>query len=104
MHVYGKSCALALLTLMFSAAEARGQGWQHLGAVKHVERLRDGVELLVGQAKVRITAFNENVIRVRVAPQGSFPTDSSWAVIQNPELPQVNVEDAKTEVTVRAGN
>jgi hypothetical protein len=31
---------------------------------------------------VRITAFCDGVTRVRVAPQGAFPKDSSWAVIR----------------------
>ena len=91
MHAHAKGCALAVFVALISAECANAQGWQHLGAVKHVDKLRDGVELLAGQAKVRITAFNQNVIRVRVAPQGTFPADSSWAVIQNPELPQVEV-------------
>lgn len=103
MHAHAKGCALAVFVALISAECANAQGWQHLGAVKHVDKLRDGVELLAGQAKVRITAFNQNVIRVRVAPQGTFPADSSWAVIQNPELPQVEVEDSKTEVTLRVG-
>ena len=49
------------------------QGWQHLGAVRHVEQLPDGVELTAGSAKVRITAFRDGVVRVRLAPKGDFP-------------------------------
>jgi alpha-glucosidase len=104
MYVHARRCALVLVFLGFSSLPAGSQGWQHVGAVQHVDRLRDGVELTVGHAKIRITAFNDAVIRVRVAPQGVFPSDSSWAVIQNPQLPSVTVEDSRTEVMLRVGN
>ena len=104
MYGHTKRCALVWLLLWCSSSPARSQGWQHLGTVQHVDKLRDGVELTAGHAKIRITAFNDAAIRVRVAPQGVFPTDFSWAVIQNPQLPAVTVEDSKTEVTLRVGS
>jgi len=54
------------------------QGWQHVGKVQRVEKLKDGVELTAGSAKIRITAFRDGVFRVRVAPNGTFPKASSW--------------------------
>jgi alpha-glucosidase len=80
------------------------QGWQHVGAVQRVETLNDGVELTAGLAKVRITIFNDSVIRVRVAPQGGFPKDSSWAVIAAPQATAPRVEEAKNELRMIAGN
>ncbi len=76
-----------LRAILFCAVSAPGvlaqaQGWHHLGNVQHVEVLPDGVELAAGVAKVRITAFRDGIVRVRVAPNGTFPPDSSWAVIE----------------------
>jgi alpha-glucosidase len=89
---------LVLLTLAATGACLRGQGWQHLDAVQRVEKRNDGVQLTAGRAKVRITAFREGVFRVRVAPQGTFGRDFSWAVIQSPDRVAVRIEDLSNEV------
>jgi alpha-glucosidase len=96
--------ALALLATAVWCACASADGWQHVGAVRLVEKIQDGLELTAGRAKVRITAFRDGVIRVRVAPQGNFPKDSSWAVAEAPEPPSVKIEDSKTEVRMSAGS
>src|ERR1700685_1354365 len=80
------------------------QGWQHLGAVQHVERLQHGVELSSGNAKVQVSAFRDGVVRVRVAPEGSFAKDSSWAVIQGPEPPPVKIEEDQNDLRLLAGS
>src|ERR1700739_1015402 len=95
-----RTSRIAIL-LMFGAAccgQIVAQGWQHVGTVQRVEKLNDGVELTAGRATVRITVFNDSVIRVRVAPQGSFPKDSSWAVIAAAQPAAPRVEDAKNEL------
>src|SRR5215475_9139277 len=86
-----------------AGAGVSAQGWQHIGNVQHVTKLKDGVELAAGKAKVRITAFREDVFRVRVAPDGNFPKDFSWAVIAEPAPPVLKVEDAGDSVKVIAG-
>src|SRR6202048_2755225 len=80
------------------------QGWHHLGNVQHVEVLPEGVELTAGAAKVRITAFRDGVVRVRVSPQGKFPEDLSWAVIQSPQPPAVKVQDGQKDIRIDAGD
>jgi alpha-glucosidase len=95
---------LILFAVAATCAPALAEGWQHLGTVQHVEKLPDGVELSAGNARVRITAFRDGVIRVRVAPQGAFPKDFSWAVIETSEVPPVRVEDAKDDVRLLAGS
>ncbi len=90
----------SLLTVVGTAA----QGWQHLGQVQKVEKLPDGVELTAGTAKVRVTAVNDGTFRVRVAADGNFPKDFSWAVIAVPQTPAVSVDDGKAEVKVTGGN
>src|SRR5260370_25528678 len=72
MLVLARRSALALLAFALCATCACAQGWQHLGGAQRVEKLKDGVELTVGSAKVRINSFNDSVIRVRVATQGNF--------------------------------
>jgi alpha-glucosidase len=80
------------------------QGWQHLGKVQRVERLKDGVELITGAAKVRVTVFRDGVFRVRVAPNGTFPKDFSWAVIESPAPPPVKFEENQKEIRIAAGS
>src|SRR4029077_2510270 len=104
MLVLARRRGLVWLAFAFCAASASAQGWQHLGAVQRVEKLADGVELSAGRAKVRITAFNDSVIHVRVAPEGKFPTDSSWAVIASTQPPAINISDSKTQLKMTAGN
>ena len=94
---------VGLLLCAISSGSTAATGWQHIGNVQHVEKLQDGVELTAGSAKVRITAFRDGVIRVRLAPQGSFPKDFSWAVIEPPEPPAISVEDSKAELRMAVG-
>ena len=95
--------ALASFAIVVAVWPAHAEGWQHVGNVQHVEKLPDGVELTAGSTKVRITAFRDGVIRVRVAPQGSFPKDCSWAVIESPEVPPVKMEAGKDDMRITAG-
>jgi len=76
---------IGLLFCTVGGGPAAAAGWQHIGNVQRVERLPDGVELIAGSAKLRITAFRDGVVRVRLAPVGSFEKDFSWAVIEPPD-------------------
>ncbi len=104
MVFFARRSALSLLAFAFCATGVWAQGWQHIGAVQRVEKLKDGVELTAGRAKVRITAFNDSVFRVRVAPLGNFPKDSSWAVVATPQSPTIDVMDSKNELKITVGN
>lgn len=97
---------LLVVFAVFSVGQASSlaQGWQHIGNVQRIAKLNDGVELTAGKAKVRITAFREGVFRVRVAPDGNFPKDSSWAVIEGPAPPSVTIEDAPDAVKLISSN
>jgi alpha-glucosidase len=96
--------AMGMLALALASCTALAQGWQHIGKVQRVEKLSDGIELTAGTAKVRITAFRDGIFRVRVAPNGTFPKDSSWAVIETPEAPAVKIDENQKEVRVTAGS
>ncbi|HME12409.1 MAG TPA: glycoside hydrolase family 31 protein [Candidatus Acidoferrum sp.] len=104
LHRYVARVTMIFALFLLLSVSAAAQGWQHVGNVQKVERLPDGVELTAGAARVRITAVNDATFRVRVAPNGTFPLDFSWAVIAAPEPPAVTVEDGKAEVRVTAGS
>src|SRR5262249_8882186 len=74
------------------------------GRIKDIQRLPDGIELTAGSAKVRITSFEPGVLRVRLAPQGTFAKDFSWAVIQSLAPIPVAVTEEKSEIRMTAGD
>src|SRR5690349_3754476 len=104
MTKFARCLGIGLCASVFGGGLAVAQGWQHLGKVQRVEKLKDGVELTAGTAKVRLTVFRDGVFRVRVAPNGTFPKDVSWAVIESPEPPAVKFDENQTELKIAAGN
>jgi alpha-glucosidase len=103
MKTLVRRVAMGLLAFALVCGTVSAQGWQHLGSVQSVEKLKDGVELTAGAAKVRVTVFREGVFRVRLAPSGAFPKDFSWAVIESSEAPLVTVDEGQKEVRISAG-
>jgi alpha-glucosidase len=102
---------VGLLVCALGSAPGLAQGWRHIGKVEGVDtikqRLQDGVELTAGQTKVRVTQFYNGVIRVRVAPNGHFPKDFSWALAETPLnyiSGPVQIHDEKNEVKMIAGS
>ncbi|HEY6946170.1 MAG TPA: glycoside hydrolase family 31 protein, partial [Candidatus Acidoferrum sp.] len=58
-------------------------------------------------AKVRVTQFYNGVIRVRVAPDGHFPKDFSWALAETPLnyiSGPVQIHDGKNKVEMITGS
>jgi alpha-glucosidase len=104
MTGFARSIGIGLLGSALGCGLGVAQGWQHLGKLQRVEKLKDGVELTAGGAKVRIVVFRDGVFRVRVAPNGTFPKDSSWAVIESPEPPAFKIEENSKEIRITAGN
>jgi alpha-glucosidase len=104
MRRLARRIAMGMLGFALAGGSALAQGWQHVGKVQRVEKLNDGVELTAGAAKIRITAFREGIFRVRVAPNGAFSKDSSWAIIESPAPPTVKIEETQKEVRIIAGN
>src|SRR5256885_16459364 len=62
----------ALLAAVLGCAIAVAQGWQHLGKLQRVEKLKDGVELTAGGAKRGGTRLLGNGVRVRPPPHRAF--------------------------------
>src|SRR5881227_423643 len=104
MRPLAQRIGMWLLACTLGDARVWAQGWQHIGNVQHVEKLADGVELSAGTAKVRITAFRSGIFRVRLAPDGHFAKDFSWAVIEPPDLPTAEVEESNKELRLIAGD
>src|SRR5271163_2301251 len=98
-----RNLAFLACSRSFASPATSAQGWQHLGDVKKTDKLPDGVELSAGPAKVRVTAISDGIFRVRVAPNGTFPKDFSWAVIARPNPPPVEIADGQSEVRITAG-
>jgi alpha-glucosidase len=88
-------CALSSVPSVV-AADTR----QSLGNVTRVQKLANGVELAAGKSLVRVAAVSDSAVRVRVARDGRFPQDHSWAVL--PEAvkapPTVQVSDSPQAV------
>jgi alpha-glucosidase len=95
---------IGLLAFTFGCGAAFAQGWQHIGKIQRVEKLKDGIELTAGAAKVRVTVFRDGIFRVRVAPDGNFQKGFSWAVIESPEPPAAKIEEKQGEISVISGN
>lgn len=95
------ACVIAFFCI---ASRSAAQGWQHIGDVQKVAKLADGMEMRAGSSTVRVTAVGDGVIRVRVAANGNFPKDFSWAVIAAPQAMTVSVEDTKSEVHMTTGS
>jgi alpha-glucosidase len=100
---------LLLFSCFWSDGRAEADGWQYLSSVQRVEKLKDGVELTSGKSRIRITQVHDGILRVRVARDGAFGKDFSWAVTDEPvdykeTISPVKVEDSKSEVKMSAGN
>jgi alpha-glucosidase len=104
MTGFARHIGVGLLASALGSGIAVAQGWQHVGKVQHVEKLKDGVELTAGAAKVRVTVFRDGIFRVRVAPNGNFPKDFSWALIASPEPSAAKVEENQKEIRITAGS
>ncbi len=104
MRLFVRNIGMGLLVCALSGQTVLAQGWRHIGKVQRVEKLKDGVELSAGAAKVRVTIFREGIFRVRVASDGNFTKDLSWAVIESPEPPPVKIEENAKEIRIVSGN
>ncbi|MCB9849165.1 MAG: DUF4968 domain-containing protein [Phycisphaerales bacterium] len=84
-RVIGKSqqacwLGVALFALLFMSPAAVVAGTHQLGDVTAYAHDGGTLTLECGDARVRLDAITDHVVRVRLAPQGEFARDFSWAV------------------------
>jgi alpha-glucosidase len=65
-----------------------------LGALSGSKPLPSGIRVTSGKAVLEITALRDDVVRVRVGPNGQLPEDASWAVLPASRAATVNVNPA----------
>ncbi len=99
MHSSRKTLFVVLVGAIVAAvacgsvqAASPSQDTTALNAVTSSQPLRDGIEVKSGSATLRITALRDDILRVRIAPTGALPEDSSWAVLPVPRGKSVNVQ------------
>lgn len=71
---------LSVILLWLAFAAPALATWHHLGSVTSVEASGDQVLIRCGEASVMVTAFRPGVARIRLAPDGVFDREFSWAV------------------------
>src|SRR5215472_8123288 len=77
---------VVFLLLAVCVGRARSEAPQQVdGAAMQISHIAGGVELTAGHVRLRVTAVSDSVIRVRATQKTTFPPDSSWAVIQQPD-------------------
>lgn len=52
---------------------------------------QNGLEAKVGKARIAVTALRDDVLRVRIGPDGTLPPDESWAALSGPRHASVPV-------------
>jgi alpha-glucosidase len=52
-----------------------------LGKATGFRSLRDGLQVQVGKAALRISALRDDILRVQISSDGKFSRDASWAVL-----------------------
>src|SRR5690606_16299374 len=65
----------------------------------------DGIEVRSGDTLLRVDAITDEILRVRIAPDGELPEDASWAVpaeVRATRIPVSALEDGKAGFRTRA--
>ncbi|HMA48981.1 MAG TPA: TIM-barrel domain-containing protein, partial [Magnetospirillaceae bacterium] len=52
---------------------------------------QNGLEAKVGKARISVTALRDDVLRIRIGPDGALPPDESWAALPEPRHASVPV-------------
>ena len=79
-----------------AAPKETGRAVLALDHVTASKALDNGIELHSGSAVMEITALRDDVLRVRVGPEGKLPEDASWAVLPEARTAKVTVTAANS--------
>jgi alpha-glucosidase len=94
------TAALLLQCIAAVPADAAPKDAAHrvlaLDRVSGSKVLDNGIELHSGSAIMQITALRDDVVRVRVGPEGTLPEDASWAVLPEAHTAKVIVTAANS--------
>ena len=88
--------AVTLFHLTVPCPAARAT-WDTLGRVTDVRSDGPRVTLRCGEAAVQLVAMDEHVVRVRLAPDGEFGRDFSWAVLDLTPRGRFTVDDVDAD-------
>ncbi len=94
-----KTKLVVLLLLLASAAFGE---WHSLGPVSNIESRPHSVVISAGTASVEIIAVTDSIMRVRVARDGQFGPDHSWAIVDHANDPKASfrVSESAKEATL----
>ena len=84
--------AAALLASSSAQSSSGSEPAITLDTVSASQQLRDGIQLQCGAAVLRITALRDDILRVRISPNGSLPEDASWAVLREARSKSIDVQ------------
>src|SRR5207253_1724488 len=70
-----------------------------LQSVTGSRSLSNGIEIQSGKAVMQITALRDDLLRVRVGPQGQLPENASWAVLHEPRSASATVSPEEDSVS-----
>ena len=98
-----RTLSLWLLCALFAASTARAQ-WQSIGNLDSYATEQNGVTLKSGATLVRILILAPDLVRIRVATEGVFLPDQSWAVVKKDwaNVP-FEVRDSNDELQLATG-
>ena len=101
------SCSFFCLAFLLFIAPAKA-AWQTIGNVTRVSQTKpNGVVLdTSSRARVSVEFFDLNVVRVRVAPNGTFERDFSYAIdySRDRKTPSVKVSQTAREIVLTNGS
>lgn len=87
--------AIALFDVGSAQSPTQPSTTVSLDAVSASEPLRDGLQIQVGPAVLRITALRSEIIRVRISPNSVLPEDASWAVLPDARNKTIDVQPSQ---------
>jgi len=93
MTLFRAFAALVLATTTASSSSLAQTIQTHAVAFEH---LPNGIEALTTSQRIRVTALTDSIIRVRIARDGKFDEDASWAVspaIRHETVPVTMTDD-----------
>ncbi len=88
-----------LLAMLGTSAFAPGQTAPPptitVEAVTSAEPLHDGIRIQAGAATIQITALRDDIVRIRISPEGTLPEDASWAVLAEARSKSIDVKPSQ---------